>query len=173
MRDGDIILLVIGGYALLNLKGGIDWGGGWAFPAPDLAEGTPAQVSQEFRKPTHMGVDIMYRQSKWFARQGTPVLAAKAGTVWSTEHTSRGWNVVLDHGAPFATFYQHLEERPMVKAGDPVVAGQQLGIMGADPTDPAHLRHLHFAVWYKGHGDAASVDPARAMLVWRRSVWAG
>jgi murein DD-endopeptidase MepM/ murein hydrolase activator NlpD len=93
--------------------------------------------------------------------------------VWSTGHTSRGWNVVLDHGPPFATFYQHLLEQPLVRAGELVQAGQQIGVMGADPTDRQGLRHLHFAVWYKGHGDTASVDPESAMASWRRAVWPG
>lgn len=50
-------------------------------------------------------------------------------------------------------------------------AGDQLGTMGADPLDAQKLRHLHFAVWYRGHGDAASVDPADSMRHWRRSAW--
>jgi murein DD-endopeptidase MepM/ murein hydrolase activator NlpD len=144
-----------------------DWGGDWVWPVPTGPLG-PAVISQEFRRPGHLGVDIMYRQAgRWVAPAGTQVVAARDGVVWSTERTARGWNVVLDHGPPWATWYQHLEGVAVAK-GRRVSAGELLGRMGADPTDPEGLRHLHFATWYKGAGDAASVDPAGAMAAWRR-----
>ncbi len=165
---------------LMMGKKRVPWGEGWAWPVPDLVQvdGSrfPARVSQEFRgrgaTTTHYGVDLMYMgPSGWFTPEDTPILAARAGTVWSTGHTARGWNVVIDHGPPFATFYQHIAKPPLVLAGMRVKAGDQLGIMGADPTDPQGLRHLHFAVWFKGHGDDASVDPASVMAGWQRVVW--
>jgi murein DD-endopeptidase MepM/ murein hydrolase activator NlpD len=164
---------------LLAFMGMKRWGKGWAWPVPDLVTELghlPALVSQEFRRggpAPHLGVDVMYRGADgvWFAPEGTPVLAARDGVVWSTGQTARGWNVVVDHGAPWATFYQHLAARPIVRAGQRVKAGEHLGVMGADPTDPQGLRHLHFAVWYRGHGDAASVDPGGEMSSWERSRW--
>lgn len=146
-----------------------EWGANseWVFPVPDMP-GQPALISQEFRQSNHLGVDIMYRkQNQWWAPEGTPILAARAGVVWSVTDTPRGKSVVIDHGPPWATFYQHLATTKVAK-GQTVAAGQEIGTMGADPTDQQGLRHLHFATWYKGAGDTASVDPALAMGGWRR-----
>lgn len=170
----------------------IRWGDGWVWPVPDLDSmvggRAHAVISQEFRgrrdPHPHYGVDIMYRSQfpppTFTAPEGTPILAARAGRLWSVQKTSRGWSVVLDHGPPFATFYQHLESvapelavGPRGVDGRPgmsVAAGQRLGVMGSDPTDGGHVRHLHFAVWYHGAGDSASVDPASAMAAWERKV---
>jgi len=169
MTDEELIALAV---IMLVLLPGIDWGGGWVWPVPDRTSvGAPALISQEFKPGIHMGVDIMYRVGgRYEAPVGTPILAARDATVWSVAEGARGKNVVLDHGAPFATWYQHLADVQVVK-GERVKAGQQIGTMGADPTDPQGLRHLHFAVWYKGHGDSSSVDPARAMVSWRRASW--
>jgi len=177
VADEFLILAVI----VMLMISGIDWGGGWTWPVPDVDGGSPAiaavggstkaMISQEFKPGKHLGVDIMYRVGgRYVAPVGTPILAAREATVWSVGMTARGINVVLDHGAPFATWYQHLET-VLVKKGQRVKAGEQIGTMGADPTDPQGLRHLHFAVWYQGHGDAASVDPAAAMRSWRRVSW--
>ena len=113
----------------------------------------------------------MYRSAVdgYNAPVGTPVVAAKDGRVWSTGRTARGWNVVLDHGTPFATFYQHLE-RVDVERAAVVKAGDMLGLMGADPTDPGGLRHLHFETWWRGASEN-SVDPAPMLAGARRVLW--
>lgn len=153
------------------------------------------EVSQEFKGAEHAGVDIMFRRrnaadrpaypagsengnTRWFAPPGTPIVAARDGRVWTVKRTGRGWVVVLDHGKPFATFYTHLSGSVfgLHRGGMPlsgktptlVKAGQLLGRMGSDPMEARKppLRHLHFAVWHKGSGDSASVDPERAMRSW-------
>lgn len=196
--------LLIGGgilLAMLTLGRSIEWGDGWVWPIPDLIDRSPAgvdrtlvpqvpTVSQEFRGASdprpHLGVDLMYRARGWprnfTAPPGVPVAAARSGTLWSVSRTPRGWAVVVDHGPPWATFYQHLEAvDPAVAKGAQGVArggpgmqlaaGQRLGVMGSDPTDGGHVRHLHFATWYKGAGDAASVDPEKAMQTWGHWQW--
>lgn len=124
---------------------------------------------------------------RWFAPPGTPIVAARDGNVWSVGQSPRGLSIVLDHGHPeslgghgFATYYQHLESSPLplVRNGHKVdgggvitvKAGDVIGYMGGDPLDARKLRHLHFAVWRDGAGDPASVDPARSMRRWRRTV---
>lgn len=167
---GDDELLAIGLFIMLVMQSSPDWGAGWTWPVPDRP-GVPAAISQEFKRGPHYGVDIMYREGVgWSAPIGTPVLAARDGVVWSVGETARGRSVVIDHGAPWATFYQHLASVKVVK-GQLVRAGEEIGTMGADPTDAQGLRHLHFATWYKGHGDSGSVDPAKAMASWRRVLW--
>lgn len=171
----------------------IPWGDGWLWPIPEIQPSADPVgpgiamlpvVSQEFRgagggRAPHYGVDLMYRNPDpppvFTAPAGVPVLAARAGKLWSVTRTARGWAIVLDHGPPFATFYQHLESVDPVIAhaqrGELVQAGKVLGVMGSDPTDGGHVRHLHFAVWYRGFGDNSSVDPAKAMESWRRVSW--
>lgn len=201
-----MLLLGITGLAVLTRRRGDDvtWDNGWVWPVPPLRpwKGGPVynpEVSQEFKPGTHLGVDIMYRRKSrsdlvqsyppgspdgtpnFFAPRRTPIIAARAGRIWSCEKTARGWAVVLDHSKPFATFYQHLETPAFpihrngvsVNTGQPtfVTVGQPLGTMGYDPTDGERLRHLHFAVWYQGSGDDASIDCTSAMLAWPRVPW--
>lgn len=194
-RDRDLLGIVAGTAAamvvlrMMNNRPSPAWGTGWTWPIPDLMLDPPradsivrAAISQEFRDhgSPHFGVDLMYRSvsdsrsvaGHWFAPSGTPVVAARSGTIWSVDESPRGWMIVIDHGPPWATFYQHLEKvSPGIAKGARVEAGHQLGIMGSDPTDPDHVRHLHFAAWYHGAGDSASVDPAQAMIGWPRWHW--
>lgn len=142
----------------------------------------------------HRGVDIMFeRRSRsdrpeyappvdgspmFFAPPGTEVLAARDGSVWMSGDTERGRSVILDHGKPWATYYTHMERlalplvnRGKTAAGDVyrVKAGDVIGYMGGDPMTAPHLRHLHFAAWYKGP-ERCAVDPERAMVSWRRPI---
>lgn len=191
MDDEDI---VIAGLILLAMSNEqpIAWGDGWVWPIPEIqpsiepigpGEAMLPVISQEFRggplKTAHFGVDLMYRNRNpppvFTAPPGVPVLAARDGKLWSITATPRGWAIVIDHGPPFATFYQHLESvalpLQLAQRGEVIKAGTPLGVMGSDPTDGGHVRHLHFAVWYKGHGDTASVDPSKAMASWRLVSW--
>lgn len=189
-------LVIIGGVIMLAVmaKRSVPWGLGWTWPVPDFAMSTgvryPATVSQEFKSGRHVGVDVMYERqaprdrpeypgtSRYFAPPGTPILAARPGKVWSVNRLATGLAVVLDHGAPFATWYAHLATVEVAK-GQEVTAGQRIGTMGANPNEDASkgavdaqkLRHLHFEVWYKGHGNSAAVDPAEDMRRWKRMVW--
>lgn len=183
----------------------IPWGTGWYWPVAPIrfanGETYDPVISNGFDTiypdgTAHAGVDIMFRRKSpadkaaeyrpgsvngstmFFAPPGTPIIAARDARVWATAKTSRGLSVVLDHGAPFATFYQHLERvdiephangKPL-SGGSPTIvkAGDYIGTMGGDPSKPPHLRHLHFAVWYKGSGDKASVDPAAVIGKWSK-----
>jgi murein DD-endopeptidase MepM/ murein hydrolase activator NlpD len=112
----------------------------------------------------------------FFAPAGTPIVAAKNARVWSVTKGPHGIAVVLDHGAPWATFYQHLETTTLQphaggfpvgsKSKTFVTAGDRIGTMGFSSLDGAKLRHLHFATWFKGAGDGAAVDPEPAMKTW-------
>jgi murein DD-endopeptidase MepM/ murein hydrolase activator NlpD len=102
-------------------------------------------INGQPRSP-HAGYD-------WAAPVGTPVLATNAGRVaLVAEHFFAGRNVVLDHGLGLFTLYYHLAET-RVEAGDPVLAGQVIGAVGA--TGRVTGPHLHFAVLLGG----ARVDP--------------
>jgi murein DD-endopeptidase MepM/ murein hydrolase activator NlpD len=83
--------------------------------------------------------------------------------------------VVIDHGKPWASMYQHLATSllPAHARGLNVATGKAtlvrqgdvLGTMGADPMQGARaFRHLHFETWREGR----PVDPASAMMTWAR-----
>lgn len=139
--------------------------------------------SQEYRAPDHHGIDVMYRRPggsadpsapyppgsvdgsrNHFCPPGVLVHAVADGMLWNSGSAPTGLYVTIDHGAPWATFYVHLESL-LVPSGvsrgsgrHSIKAGQPLGTVGWSPRDAAKLRHLHIEAWYRG-GSAAHVDP--------------
>ncbi|MFK4997226.1 M23 family metallopeptidase [Bacillus sp. N9] len=88
----------------------------------------------------HYGVDI--------AAGGTvPIVAAAAGVVSSSYHSSSYGNVVfVSHhlnGRTYTTVYAHMSSRS-VSAGQTVAQGQLLGYMGN--TGYSFGQHLHFEI---------------------------
>jgi murein DD-endopeptidase MepM/ murein hydrolase activator NlpD len=169
----------------------------WILPMPAL-DGRPPTISSGWGSPRpahggepahfHQGADFMYdrvpplphgvkpplhEHRAFFVPEGTHALAARAGKVWSVEHTSMGWRVVVDHGAPWATVYQHLarvylppHRHGKQANGQPALTveiGEPLGDVGYDPSDPEGLRHLHFELW---HGNGP-VNPEPSTKNWR------
>ncbi|MCE9579989.1 MAG: M23 family metallopeptidase [Deltaproteobacteria bacterium] len=164
------------------------WGGPlpgrWVWPVA-VWRGRRPIISNEFRAPAHLGVDLMFaRRPDDTARAGSPngsagfvmpddrlALAASDGGVWSCAWTPRGWSVVIDHAptATVATYYTHLalpwlKPTQRAQSGQRVRAGQPIGIIGADPKDAAGLKHLHFELWRNGPSDPA--DPSPLMRGW-------
>jgi murein DD-endopeptidase MepM/ murein hydrolase activator NlpD len=128
------------------------WSGG---AVPDFGELTwPAGteiVTSEFgprldpvdrdRRYVHRGLDVR-------CGCGTPVLAALTGRVERAGWSERSGNVVrLVHPGGRMTRYAHLS-RLDVKAGEHVIAGQQIGLSGA--TGRVTGPHLHFEIWQSG-----------------------
>jgi murein DD-endopeptidase MepM/ murein hydrolase activator NlpD len=88
------------------------------------------------------------------APPGSAVVASNAGRVALAEEQFLAGNaVVLDHGLGLYTIYFHLQAR-LVKAGDFVKKGQEIGRVGA--TGRATGPHRHFGVRLQG----ARIDPA-------------
>jgi murein DD-endopeptidase MepM/ murein hydrolase activator NlpD len=103
----------------------------------------------------------VHRGLDYHAQEGTPVLAANAGTiVLARELFYEGNCVIIDHGQQFMTLYMHLSQ-VQVSEGDKVKVGQQIGLSGA--TGRATGPHLHVAVRWQG----AYLDPAQ---LWRLSL---
>ncbi len=98
---------------------------------------TAGAVGQGFRGG-HAAIDIG-------ANQGTPVVAAAAGTVITAGWSAYGYgnHVVIDHGNGLRTLYAHLS-RIDVKAGQAVGQGAQIGAVGS--TGNSSGPHLHFEV---------------------------
>lgn len=89
----------------------------------------------------HYGVDMA-------CASGTPVYAAKSGTVsyagWGSE---AGNYVTINHGDGFASVYMHLTSY-VVSSGTIVSAGQLIGYVGS--TGLSTGPHLHFGISYNG-----------------------
>ncbi len=126
-------------------------------PAPDTAFRQPAagrltgsfglrRIINGLERMPHAGIDVA-------APVGTPVHAAGAGVVVETgDYFFNGNSVYIDHGQGLVTLYCHLD-RIEVLPGEPVAAGQRIGLSGN--TGRTSGPHLHWTVLLNG----AAVDP--------------
>ncbi len=105
-----------------------------------------ARMITQYYNWSHHAIDIA-------GPMGTPNYAAKAGTVVTSQC---GWNsgygcyIIIDHGGGVRTLYGH-HSKLLVSAGDHVVAGQTIGLMG----NTGKVRgvtgiHLHFEIQING-----------------------
>ncbi len=89
----------------------------------------------------HHGIDIA-------ANTGTPIVAAKSGTVISASyHYSMGNHVILDHGEGIYTVYMHASKLS-VSVGQEVSQGTTVALVGS--TGMSTGPHLHFSVKLNG-----------------------
>jgi murein DD-endopeptidase MepM/ murein hydrolase activator NlpD len=111
----------------------------------------------------HQGQDV-------FAACGTPLVAARGGTVEVKQYHARaGHYLVIDgHKTSMDYAYMHLRDAALVRVGQRVRTGQLLGFVGQ--TGRASGCHLHFETWtgpgwYSG---GSAVDPLPSLLSWDR-----
>ena len=93
-------------------------------------------------KKLHTGIDFT-------APRGTAIQATGNGTVIRVENRKSGYgkNVVIDHGYGFTSLYAHMQ-KVLVKKGQKVVKGQQIGEVGSTGTSTAP--HCHYEVRING-----------------------
>lgn len=99
-------------------------------------------------KKFHKGIDFT-------APKGTPIQATGDGKVKKISKKKRGgygYSVTIDHGYGYETLYAHME-KIMVKKGDKVTKGQQIGTVGN--TGLSTAPHCHYEVIKNGK----SVNP--------------
>lgn len=92
---------------------------------------------------SHDAIDIM-------APEGTPVIAAAAGTVEKLFASHDGGNTIYVRSPDRTTifYYAHLRDyEPGLAEGQAVSAGQRLGTVGYTGNASAEGPHLHFAIW--------------------------
>ncbi len=140
-----------------------------------------------YRSGYHEGIDFP-------VRSGTPVLAAKAGTIaridsafedWTpgeeqaafdaavalgytpaaTLDRIRGRQVWIDHGGGIVTRYAHLSAVAPLRVGDAVTQGEQIGAVGSSGY-PEGGPHLHFEirVYDDFYGDGLGLNELRYAL---------
>ncbi|MFG2043950.1 M23 family metallopeptidase [Dactylosporangium sp. NPDC048998] len=146
---------------------------GWTQPV----HAKPGSGFRTPQRPAHDGVDLM-------AARGTPIHAASAGTVsrvrcnavdartgadWGCDRDGDpeltrgcGWYVDIDHPGGVVTRYCHMLTHPAVIEGQPVAAGDVIGVVGTSGHSSGP--HLHYEVHVTtdgshDHGRGSAVDP--------------
>lgn len=156
----------------------------FSHPVPRGPGGRLPKISSGFHstdRPQHSGSDIMYPRSPndggvpkqyslpslspgHFMPLGTPILAIGDGVVAAVK-AIEPWRVIIDHAGGLQSEYRHISGKPnpalrvapLVREGQRVTRGQQIGFVGYNP-DPGgfKLAHLHFQLRQNG----ALIDPA-------------
>ena len=116
-------------------------GSGWASPLSGaLIVTSPFGYRQDPNGVSgngHDGIDLA-------GSHGTPILAAKSGTVaQSGFDPSAGNYIIIDHGDGYYSYYMHMSSL-IAGAGQSVSTGQTIGLMGT--TGNSTGVHLHFGV---------------------------
>jgi len=115
--------------------------------APSISQGfkpRPYGSASKLYKGGHEGIDII-------SKKGTPVIAAASGVVISSFYRPLfGNRILIDHGKDTSGMfimsrYVHLDKR-MVKKGDKVTRGQQIGTLGSTGLLAGGFPHLHFEI---------------------------
>lgn len=129
-----------------------------------------AMVTQTFGNvnPALYGGDHKHKGIDYGVIAGTPVYACMDGvvTIATNQQTGYGRHVRLVHDDSCMSIYGHLSAL-MVRAGDYVKAGQQIGKSGGDPKDAidgdglSTGPHLHWEIRPQGlhASDQGAVDP--------------
>ncbi|MEA2330418.1 MAG: hypothetical protein QOH58_556 [Thermoleophilaceae bacterium] len=110
---------------------------------------------------SHQGHDV-------FAKCGTPLVAARGGSVkFKQYHAAAGNYVVIDAAGTDVDYaYMHLAEPTPFRTGDKVYTGQRIGAVG----DSGNARgcHLHFELWdTPGWYDGGKpFDPLASLQAW-------
>jgi murein DD-endopeptidase MepM/ murein hydrolase activator NlpD len=132
---------------------------GWIHPVVDSPEPTPAQTTRWFGA-ARVGIDVAARPECGEGHcgidldgpRGRPVVAVAGGVVVRVEHSELGRDkrsgryVRIQHDDGALTAYMHLDDiAEGLEVGDRVVAGEQIGTLGATAVYKA-APHLHFSL---------------------------
>lgn len=126
-------------------SGGAYVGGDFLWPTPGYKKITS---NFGYRKHPILGYNKLHSGMDIGAPSGSKILAVNSGTVVkSTFNNSYGNYVMIDHGGGIVTLYAHMSSR-LVKTGDVVARGQQIGKVGS--TGWSTGAHLHIEVIKNG-----------------------
>ncbi|MFC0007948.1 M23 family metallopeptidase [Micromonospora siamensis] len=176
---GQIVDALAGGAARtvqLGAKAVCDVAAGARIAASGWTAPLPGGVVSGFRtaeRPAHNGVDLD-------AGKDTPIHAAASGRVLvarcDPDHSGRrdcgrdgypgkggcGWFVDILHAGGYITRYCHMIRQPLVKPGQLVTVGQEIGRSGSSGNSSGP--HLHFEVHVDGdRSKAGAINPVPFM----------
>ncbi|MBT8227219.1 MAG: M23 family metallopeptidase [Dactylosporangium sp.] len=131
-------------------------------------------------RPTHDGVDLG-------AARHTIIVAASSGTVirvrcnavdsrtgadWGCDRDGDpsltrgcGWYVDIAHPGGVITRYCHMQTRPAVSVGGPIIAGQPVGEVGS--TGHSSGPHLHYEVHINNDAGSSGAIPPQSFMAER------
>ena len=119
-------------------------GGSWIRPCSYVMVTSPfgnREAPTAGASTYHQGIDLA-------GPQGTPIYAARGGTVTTAGFGSAAGNYVsINHGDGFSSIYMHMTHF-VVSKGTKVSQGQLIGYMGS--TGVSTGSHLHFGISYNG-----------------------
>jgi len=124
------------------------------FPIGDVSD---VGISNRFgdSKDPYSGKEVFHKGIDFTAKKGASVFATADGTVKGAALVGdHGNRIVIEHADGFQTRYSHLD-KIVVKAGDPVKAGQKIGLVGS--TGRSTGPHLHYEIRYNG----GPIDPLK------------
>ncbi|MBQ9939435.1 MAG: M23 family metallopeptidase [Oscillospiraceae bacterium] len=103
---------------------------------------------------THDGIDIR-------AAIGSEIHAAAQGEITAVDKDTLWGNYIeIDHGNGYISYYYGLDDNISVKAGDKVMGGDTIGLVGeSNSAELAMDAHLHFAIKHNG----SWVDPVETI----------
>ncbi|MEV4535897.1 M23 family metallopeptidase [Asanoa sp. NPDC049518] len=159
-------------------------------PGPRPLFQLPVACGETWRLSTYPGhddfdVDLFPTEGESWGR---PVLAAAGGTVTVSgingalggrtkqkpngpKGRGGGYWVKIDHGGRWETQYLHMLEPPLVKVGDQVAPGQQIGKVGSTGNSGApHLHHEQrragekMETWFGGEPSGITTDDEEVEL---------
>jgi murein DD-endopeptidase MepM/ murein hydrolase activator NlpD len=133
--------------------GGTTSGSGFSLPLKEY------RLTSTFRVRTLQGVTRWHYGDDLAAPTGTPIYAAKSGTVsYSGASSGYGLLMELDHGGGVRTRYGHCSKL-LVKKGQQVKKGQIIALVGS--TGHSTGPHCHFEIRINGK----AVDPEKYVTV--------
>ena len=119
-------------------------GGTWIKPCSYTMVSSPfgpREAPTAGASTNHQGIDLA-------GPQGTPIYAARGGTVTTATYGSSAGNyVTINHGDGFSSVYMHMTSY-VVSKGQTVSQGQLIGYMGS--TGVSTGSHLHFGISLNG-----------------------
>ncbi len=139
--------------------------------APSVSQGykpTPFGKSDLDTSHNHEGIDII-------GKRGTPIIAAASGVVLSSFYRPLfGHRILIDHGNDkngyfILSRYVHLDTR-LVKKGDKVMRGQQIGTLGSTGLLAGGFPHLHFEIRTGVNPDLSASKPLNPHGFWMQGV---
>ena len=90
----------------------------------------------------------MHQAIDFSATEGEKVLAVYAGTVEKVENSMMdGLCITISHAGGLKSVYKCLSDEAMVKVGDKVSTGQEIGTVSTNLTEKADGIHLHFELY--------------------------